>query len=159
MKKQTIAFVKDDCSGLRMLSKEVMLQYLSDFGAGVKLKLTIEHYFPQRSLKQNSVIHWYCTELANECGMQPEDFKMMMKMKFLKRAALNKRGEEMPDENGEVLTYIPSTSDLDTAEMATFIDQIRLFGIEILNYSLPEPDANYKINFMENTKKGIQENK
>jgi hypothetical protein len=152
MKKQTLAFVKDDLSGLRMLSKEVFMNYLQDFGAGVKIKITLEHYFPQRSLKQNSVIHWYCTELANECGMQPEDFKMMMKMKFLKRAALNKRGEEMPDENGEVLTYIPSTSDLDTAEMATFIDQIRMFGIEILGYVLALPDENHKINFQEKLK-------
>lgn len=159
MKKQTLAFVKDDLSGLRMLSRDIFMDMLRDFGAGVKLKLTIEHYFPQRSLKQNGVVHWYCTELANECGMQPEDFKMMMKMKFLRRAALNKQGEEMPDENGEVLTYIPSTSDLDTAEMAIFIDQIRLFGIEILNYHLPEPDANYKIHFLETEKQKIQESK
>lgn len=155
MKKQTIAFVKDDCDGLRMLDKQLFLSSLKDFGPGCKMKITYEHYFPQRSLKQNSVIHWYCDELANECGMQNEDFKMMMKLKFLKRAALDKNGDIMCDENGEVLTYIPSTSDLDTKEMAEFIDNIRLFGIEVLGYELPIPDENYKINFQEEHKKKL----
>jgi len=149
MKKQTIAFVKDDGESLRVIDAEMFKEFLRDFGAGAKLKLTIEHYHPIRSNKQNSVLHWYCASLSEECGMQVDDFKMMMKMKFLKRVALNKDGEEMADENGEVLTYIPSTASLDKAEMGVFIEQIRLFGIEMLNYVLPEPDENYKLKLEE----------
>lgn len=145
MKKQTIAFVKDDAESIRVIDAGMFKEFLRDFGAGAKLKLTIEHYHYKRSNKQNSVLHWYCQDLSEECGMQVDDFKMMMKMKFLKRVALNKDGEEMADENGELLTYIPSTAILDKAEMGIFIEQIRLFGIEMLGYVLPEPDENYKL--------------
>lgn len=156
MKKDALAFIKDDVSGLRMVNKDYFMQLLSDFGAGTKVKITIENYHPQRSLSQNGVLHWYCSELAEEVGMDAEDFKTMMKMKYLRRDALDRNGERMADENGEVMTYIAKTSDLDKKEMALFIDQIRLFGIEFLNYELPLPDANHKIHFLEKRKEKIK---
>lgn len=157
MKKQTIAFVRDDLTGLRMLNREHFLAFLSDFGAGTKLRLEISNYFPQRSLKQNSLLHFYAELLADECGMQTDDFKMMMKMKFLTKAATDRNGEYIMDrETGEVMTYIPSTADLDTKEFGEFIDNIRVFGQEHLNYSLPEPDANYKIHFLEEHKETLK---
>jgi len=157
MKKQTIAFVRDDLTGLRMLDKPSFLSFISDFGAGTKLRLTIENYSPQRSLELNGVIHWYCHDLAEECGMDMEDFKMMMKIKFLKRDALDKQGNIMYDQDtGEVLTYIEKTSKLSDAEGAKFVEQIRDFGINFLGYTLPLPDKNYKIHFLEEHKKTMK---
>lgn len=137
-------------------NKELFMNDLSYFGDGTKIKITIEHFYPQRSLKQNGVLHWYCTELAEEVGVEPEDFKMMMKMKFLQREKLDKHGNLIGDpETSEVMMYIPSTSELTTSEMAEFIEKIRLWALDYLNYELPLPDANYKIHFLENYKRTI----
>lgn len=157
MKKQTIAFVRDDLSGLRMLNRDVFLQFLSDFGAGTKLKVTIENYHPQRNLEQNSTMYWYLTELAEEAGMELSKFKARMGEKFLRRPLLDSDGNQVVDKiTGELEMYVPSTADLDKKEMGEFIEKLRLFGIEYLNYELPLPDKNYKINFQEEKKKQLK---
>lgn len=156
MKKQIISFVKDDCSGLRMLDRELFLQFLSDFGAGCKLKLTVEHYFPQRSLKQNGTIHWWFDLLAEECGLSPARMKEILCYKYLRRPALDNKGEEIVDDNtGEVAWYVKSTADLDKAEMVIFMDEIWLWALYNRNLELPKPDENYKINFQEEHKKKL----
>lgn len=158
MKKTAIAFTNSECTGVRWLDRNVFLYNLGLFGPDVKLRITVEHYHPQRSLKQNAVLHWYCQELAEECGMEAEDFKMMMKMKFITRPALDKTGNWIIDPStGEVMTYIPSTSDLDTKEMTELIEKIRMFGLDVLNYELPLPDENYKIHFLHDHKKQLTE--
>lgn len=157
MKVTSIGFTTEGRNGVRWLDDQVFLYNIGLFEAGVKLRITFEHYAPQRSLKQSAVLHWYCAELADECGMHAEDFKMMMKMKFLTRAAVNKSGEEIVDVNtGEVMTFIPSTADIDTKEMGELIENIRMFGLDVLGYVLPLPDENYKINFQEGVKKQLK---
>lgn len=159
MKKTAIATVDlSDVKNPRIImnNKDIFLDDLRFFGDGTRLKLTIEKYYKQRSLSQNGVLHWYLTELAEEVGMEMQDFKSIMGLKFLQRPKLDRNGEEIADENGEVLMYIPSTSDLDTAEMTVYIEKIRMFGLEVLNYELPLPDANYKIHFLENSKKQLK---
>ena len=157
MKKTTIAFVNAAGNGVEFQDWSVFQYNLSLFAPGTKLRVTIEHYHPQRSLKLNAVLHWYCTELAEECGMNPEDFKMMMKIKFLRRPALDRNGEYVVDpETGEVMMFIPSTADLNSKEALELNENIRQFGIEVLNYELPLPDSNYKIHFLENDKKRLK---
>lgn len=99
------------------------------------------------------MLHWYCDELAHEAGMEPDKFKELMKFKFLKRPVLTKAGDYVVDEStGEVEMYVPSTTELNTAEMVTFTDQIRQWGIDFLNYTLPLPDENYKLHFLDKQK-------
>lgn len=81
----------------------------------------------------------------------------MLKYKFLRRPVLDKNGEEMFDEiTGEVEWYVPSTAELDTAEMCVFMDKIHLWAIEFANYELPELSENYKINFQEERKLNLK---
>lgn len=158
MKKQVIAFVRPDCSGLRMVDRDSFLAFLSDFGPYVKLRVTIEHYSPQRSLDQNKTMYWYLTTLAEEADMDLVKFKARMGEKFLRRPLLDKYGEQVIDRHtGEFEMYVPSTADLTTKEMGDFIDQLRLFGLEYLNYELPLPDKNYRLQFIEDRKKQLKE--
>ena len=157
MKKTLIAFVRDDCSGLRYVDEEVFLAYLRDFGGGMKTKVTIENYSPQRSLSQNSTMYWYMTTLAEEADMELSKFKARMGEKFLRRPLLDKKGEPVVDElTGEIEMYVPSTADLTKVEMGEFIEKLRLFGIEYLNFELALPDKNFKINFQEEKKKQLK---
>lgn len=156
MKKQTIAFVKDDGKGMRLLDQQLFMQFLADFGAGTKLKLTLENYFPQRTLSQNKGLHYWIDLIAEDCGLPIGKMKEILCFKFLKRPALDKDGEIMCDEDtGEILMYIPSTSDLDVAEMVKFMDEIWLWTLENRNFELPKLDSNYKLNFQEEKKKQI----
>lgn len=157
MKKTTIAFVNAAGNGVEFQDWSVFQYNLSLFAAGTKLRVTIENYAPQRSLKQNGVLHWYIAELAEECGMEADRFKARMGDKFLRRPLLDKDGEYIYDPStGEVEMYVPSTSDLDTAEMAVYIDKIRLWGLEFLGVDLPLPDENYKIHFLTEDKKRLK---
>lgn len=145
---------------ISMQHKSIFIDDLNFFGHGTKLKLTIEKYYKQRSLNQNGVLYWYCTELANYLGMEVEDFKVMMKGKFLTWPVPDKRPDSEEEylydpETGEVLTYQPSTADLTTVEMSDFIEKIRMWALDYLNYELPLPDKNYKIHFLEEYKKNI----
>lgn len=158
MKKQTICFVKDDVSGLRMLDRQYFMQMLSDFGAGTKLKLSVEHYHPQRSLKQNNAFYLWVDLLAEELSIEPERLKELLKYKFTRRPLLDKKGEEVIDEStGEVEWYVPSTADLDKKEFAEFMDKIHLWAIEFANYELPALSENYKLNFQEEHKQQLKE--
>lgn len=145
-------YVHGQTARLVMQHKNIFIDDLVFFGNGTKLKLTIEKYYRQRSNSQNGVLHWYCTELADYLGMEMEDFKTMMKQKFLTWPVPDKRdnGEEWlyDPETGEVMTYIPSTSDLTTVQMMDFIEKIRMWALYFLKYELPLPDANYKIHFL-----------
>ena len=158
MKKVTVAIINDNCSSFKPVNREIFINDLQMFGPGERIKVTLETYFRQRSLKQNGVLHWYCDELSQECSMEPEKFKELMKYKFLRRPVLNKMGEEIVDEStGEVEWYVPSTTELDTKEMAEFTENIRMWGLEFLNYELPLPDENYKINFLETNKQKLKQ--
>lgn len=157
MKKQVIAFVRSDCSGLRMVDRDGFVVLLSDFGAGTKLRITVENYSPQRSLDQNKTMYWYLATLAEEADMDLVKFKARMGEKFLRRPLLDKNGEQVVDKaTGECEMYVPSTADLTTKEMGEFIDQLRLFGLEYLNFELPLPSKNYKIHYLEEYKKTLK---
>lgn len=139
---------------LQMTSKRGFQQDLMEFRNGQKVWVMVEPFYKQRSQNQNGVLHWYCTELADYLGMEMEDFKMMMKLKFLQRPKLDREGNEIVDpETGEIMMYIPSTKDLTTVEINDFIfEGIRKWALDFLNYELALPDTNYKIHFLEDEK-------
>jgi hypothetical protein len=157
VKKQILAYVNEDASGWRVQNKELFLNFLKDFGAGTKLKLTLEKYHPQRSLKQNNALHLWLDLIAEDCGLPMAKMKEILAFKFLQRPALDKDGEMMVDmETGEVQMYIPSTADLDKKEMARFMDEIWLWTLYNRGFELPKFDENYKINFQEERKEKIK---
>lgn len=155
MKKQTIAFTSENSRGLKFVNEEYFRQSLMDFGPGVKLKITVEHYFPQRSPNQNRTWHWWADLLAEHIGMDVDHLKQAVKYKFLKRPVLDNKGNELCDEYGVVEMYVPSTADLDKAEFVAFMDDFWRWSLEFHGYELPLPDSNMKINFQEEKKKQI----
>lgn len=158
MKKQTIAFVKEGCKTIRLIDPKLFHNFLQDFGEGAKLKLTIENYHPQRSLKQNGALHYWVDLIAEDCGLEMLRMKEILAYRFLKRPALDKDGEMMVDEEtGEVVMFVPSTAELDKAEMAKFMDDIWLWTLENRGFELPKLDENYKLNFQEERKEKIKQ--
>jgi hypothetical protein len=110
--------------------------------------ITITKYKKKRSIEQNAVLHWYINDIAKETGMNPEIIKEALKMKFLTTTMLDGDGEPLCDkQTGEVLTYVRSTTDLNTVEFMTFLEEIRLWSQEFLNLYLPLPNEDTELKF------------
>ena len=86
----------------------------------------IKKYRKGRTLNQNKylfgVIYRY---LGHEIGYTVEECHQLMKVRFLSY------------QNG-IHTFTRSTTDLDTAEMTEYIDQIRTFALEEFSCYIPE---------------------
>lgn len=133
---------------LDFVSKNAFLNDLKDFKDGQRVWVEVSTYYRQRSLAQNNVIHWYCTEISNETGMDLEEVKSLMKLKFLQRPILDKDGiERVDEETGEVMHYIPSTAELSTVEAMEFTEKIRVWCMEFLNIVLPLPEQEQELKF------------
>lgn len=141
MKRNIIAFADVENNRLNPLSQRDFKRALADFGQGTKLTVTLENYRRKRSLSQNNLLHKYFTIMAEECGQGMEEIKMIMKMKFGPVEAITDRdGEEMHDEEGEVITKLKSSADYSTKEMTDFIENVRDWSVQFLNCYLPEPE-------------------
>lgn len=131
-----------------LVSKKSFLADLRDFKHDERVWLVTETYYKQRTLAQNNVIHWYCTEISSETGMELEEVKSLMKLKFLQRPILDKDGIERVDvETGEVMNYIPSTAELSTIEAMEFTEKIRMWSLEFLGIHLPLPNEEQELKF------------
>lgn len=102
----------------------------------------------KRTIKQNGVLHWYLQEIADHTGMEMLKIKEALKYKFTSRPLLNPDGHENVDEDtGEVLSYIPSSADLSTLEMNDLIEKIRIWAKDYLGMDLPLPDEDNELKF------------
>lgn len=143
-----------------ILDERAFRAMLLDFKDQGKVRITIQTLYKTRSNPQNSVFHWYCDLIADEVGMEPEDVKIMMKKKFYMVPMVDVNGNEVVDpETGEIFLVPGSTAKMDTMQMFDFTEKIRLWSDEFLGTSLPLPDANYKIHFLENQKEKTQNGK
>lgn len=134
---------------IKLVAKKGFMDDIRSFGHGKKVWITVENYYNKRSPSQNNVLHKYIGMIAKETGQDPKQVKSVLKNTFLKpRAWLDAQGEQMynPD-SGEVLTYIPSTTDISTIEMNDFWDKIRQWALDFLNLDLPLPEKVQKINY------------
>ena len=86
-----------------------------------------------RSTRQNRVQWWYFTEIAKETGHTPSQIKGMCQVKFLLREEFNKL-------TGEVIPYILNTSELDTIQHNTFMEDVRVWAKEFFNITLQIPN-------------------
>lgn len=118
------------------------------FGDGDKVTVSISSRRKPRSLKQNSVLHWYINEIAEETGMGADDIKEVLRHKFLSVDAKDKNGEIMADKStGEVLKLYRSTTDLSTIEFNEFTENIRLWANYFLGLQLPLPNEETELKF------------
>ena len=120
---------------------------LKDFKNNQRIWVQVETYRKTRSLEQNKVLHWYINEISEETGQDANDIKDVLKKKFLTVALLDKDGEIIADNNGEVLERVKNTSELNTVEFNEFTEKIRLFAQEFLNIYLPLPNEEVELKF------------
>lgn len=91
----------------------------------------------QRSLSQNSYLHVCLSLFAVEFGYDLETvkydyFKRTVNKDIFERKRDNKHGQE--------ITYLRSTSDLDTGEMTTAIERWRNWCVQEAGLYIPEPN-------------------
>lgn len=85
----------------------------------------------KRSLDQNSLYWKWCTIIANDTGNTPNDIHEWCKNEFLPPVFVSV--------NGKVHEARRSTTDLNTAEMTAYLDQITAWAATDLGLLLPHP--------------------
>lgn len=115
---------------------------------GERILLKVSKYKRSRTNKQNSVLHWYISEISEETGMATETIKEVLKMKFLTETAIDSSGNILVDEqSGEVLRFVKSTTDLTTIQFNEFTENIRIWANEFLGLQLPLPNEESELKF------------
>ena len=113
-----------------------------------KVTVEIKTRRKPRSLSQNSVLHWYLNEIADETGMSPAEIKEAMRHLFLGVDMKDRNGEIVVDKaTGEVIKTFRSTTDLSTVEFNTFTEEIRQWANNFLNLQLSLPNEETELRF------------
>lgn len=147
MKKTLLAFSDPENKRINPLSNREFISVINSFGQGTKITVTIENYVRKKTPEQLSYIHVVFRELENETGMDREDIKMAMKARYGLREALRDRdGNEVSDEDGEVIERLKSLSEYSKQEMSEFIDNVLRWAREFLGVTLPDPEDYKKYN-------------
>lgn len=101
----------------------------------------------KRTLPQNAYIHGVLfPELANAFkdagyeGIDAQLAKDIAKKEFLTKQIVN-------SETGEVKEYVKDTSKLSTLEMNEFIESVIRYAAVNMNYEIPYPNENARLNF------------
>jgi hypothetical protein len=101
----------------------------------------------KRTIPQNAYIHGVLfPELANAFkdagyeGIDAQLAKDIAKKEFLTRQIVN-------SETGEVKEYVKDTSKLSTLEMNEFIESVIRYAAVNMNYEIPYPNENARLNF------------
>lgn len=125
---------------------KAFLADMRDFKDGTKVYVIIEKYHAQRSLSQNSLLHVWLGIIAEEMGVDDiEEPKYYLKEKFLKVPLTDKNGNEIADENGEVIRVVKDTSSLNKLEFGEFMDKVSRWALEFLNCTLPQPEQQQEL--------------
>ena len=113
------------------------LEYLVTKGAVVELTEKKK----QRTYSQNSYLHLILTAWGNELGYDLDEMKQVVKMQLLPSMfQYKKRG----------LTLYKSTASLDTKQMTTLIDKIRLTAQERTEFYIPAPNEHEMLQSLQN---------
>lgn len=154
MKRKNLALINltdPDKPKLDFVSKGAVLSDLKAFKHGQRVWVEISTYYRKRSVEQNSVLHWYLTEIADETGMEMEDVKSQMAKKYLTVPQVDKNDQEVADpETGELMTRVKSTTELSTVEFNEYTEKIREWANSYLNLQLPLPNEDVELKFKEN---------
>lgn len=143
-----IVWTGDDAS-INFPNERFVYRDLKDgFKDGEKVTIVIKTRRKPRSLKQNSVLHWYINAIADETGQSAEDIKAVLKHLFLSVDMIDQNGDIMADKSsGEVLKRYKSTTELSTVEAMEFIENIRMWALDFLGIVLPLPNEEVELKF------------
>ena len=111
-----------------------------------KAIVEVKKKLPNRSLSQNSYLHLILSWFACETGYSLEEvkldyFKKICNRDLFVRKKINKKGDE--------ITYVRSSSDLDTLEMTTAIDRFRNYASAQAGIYLPSPNESQFLTYIE----------
>ncbi len=98
-----------------------------------KFMALFEIFRDKRTLAQNRLFHMWitCLEKESNTGYTKEEFKIMLKKRFLPY--------EVKIIDGVTVEILAHTSLLNTKEFSEFIDKVHLYSIEEYCVSLPLP--------------------
>lgn len=149
MKRKQLARIdlsNPDKPSIKFNSKSAFLSDLKDFKHEQRVWVIIEKYHAQRSLSQNSLLHLWLGIIAEEMGVDDiEEPKYFLKEKFLKVPLTDKNGNELADENGEIIMVVKDTSALNKLEFGEFMDKVYRWSLDFLNCSLPLPEQQQEL--------------
>ncbi len=121
---------------------------LARFAPDTAVVVTIKKWYKKRSLKQNSVLHWYINAISDETGQSVDTIKEVLRHKFLSEDIVDRNGEIMADRSsGEVLKRYKSTTELSTMQFNEFTENIRLWANDFLGLQLPLPNEAVELKF------------
>lgn len=125
---------------------------------GKRIQFSVKGYKASRSLAQNAY-YWgsiipYVQEGLMELGfdktiLDQETVHDMLKGKFLKEDLATDKWE------GEFITHVGSTTDLNKLEFADYIEDIRRWAAEFLSIDIPDPEQQVELRLQPGTNKKL----
>ena len=103
--------------------------------------LTITKRRERRTLSQNALLWMWLRCIAEDTGNTTDDLYDVFCSKFLRKRV---------DVNGDVVECCKTSSQLNTAEMTAFLDNIQVYAASELGITLPNPeDRNFEVFFQQ----------
>ena len=134
---------KLDFSSLKSFQNDI-----KDFKHNQRVWVTLETYYKTRTSAQNSLFHVYCQEIADETGQDLDTVKATVKAMYAQKPLLDKDGEPIVNKaTGDVAMYIQDTRDMNTVEMATLTEQVRMFALEFFGIVLTLPEEQMQLKY------------
>ncbi|MFR9498017.1 MAG: recombination protein NinB [Rikenellaceae bacterium] len=127
--------------------KEAAKAYIDRLPSNKRYTLVIKQHREKRTLSQNNLFHLWCTCIADETGEDRERIKTVIKELFLGY-------KEVVVFNRRSFT-LPSTSALDTKQMAEFMTKSQAWAASELGIILPLPEDQFYYQFVEQFKNRI----
>lgn len=138
----TSAYIKDGQIMVRnrqQLQAEALASGLNEFEVVVRKKVK------SRSSEQNKW-YWACvTIIGNELGYERNQMHEIIKYRFLKSEAVDKK-------TGEVFEYLKSSAELTTTEFTEFMDGLIRWSAETFNIVLPMPNEQTSLTLLDHQK-------
>lgn len=103
--------------------------------------LTITKRRERRTLSQNALLWMWIRCIADDTGNTTNDLYDVFCSKFLRKRV---------EVNGDVVECCKTSSQLNTAEMTAFLDNIQVYAASELGITLPNPeDRNFEVFFQQ----------
>lgn len=103
--------------------------------------LTITKRRERRTLSQNALLWMWLRCIAEDTGNTTDDLYDVFCAKFLRKRV---------EVNGDVVECCKTSSQLNTAEMTAFLDNIQVYAAAELGITLPNPeDRNFEVFFQQ----------
>lgn len=112
--------------------KDTIVSYVNNLPQGKVFTAEIKVYRNRRSINQNSLYWLWLACLQDETGCYKDELHECFKTKFLPYKTKEVLGEE--------IRVVQSTSTLDSKEMTSYLEQIKIFAQTELGCMLPLPD-------------------